>query len=168
MRCLFFIFLFLSPVLLAAQHDSVYAADSINVSSKTDSAKVLPSDFHEGENTKLFSQYPPDTGIASWYGNKWNGRMTASGQIFHPNELTAAHKTLPFGTLVKVTNLSNDSVVIVKITDRLPKKSTRSIDLTPAAAKKLGFYSKGLTKVKMEVVGQEPIIKFEKKKVKKK
>jgi rare lipoprotein A len=73
--------------------------------------------------------------------------------------MTAAHKTLPFGTIVKVTNVSNDSVIYVRITDRLPKKSSRSIDLTPVAAKKLGFYSKGLQKVRMEAVGITPVRK---------
>lgn len=100
-----------------------------------------------------------DSGIASWYGPKWKGRLTASGEYFDPDSMTAAHKTLPFGTIVKVTNVSNDSVIYVRITDRLPKKSSRSIDLTPVAAKKLGFYSKGLQKVRIEAVGITPVRK---------
>lgn len=100
-----------------------------------------------------------DSGIASWYGPKWKGRLTASGEYFDPDSMTAAHKTLPFGTIVKVTNVSNDSVIYVRITDRLPKKSSRTIDLTPVAAKKLGFYSKGLQKVRMEAVGITPVRK---------
>lgn len=100
-------------------------------------------------------------GIASWYGAKWNGRMCSSGQQFCPDSLTAAHKRLPFGTVVRVTNLSNDSVCYVKITDRLPKSSKRCIDLAPCVAKKLNFYSKGLTRVKIEVVGEAPIYKRE-------
>ncbi|HTF04294.1 MAG TPA: septal ring lytic transglycosylase RlpA family protein [Bacteroidia bacterium] len=103
-----------------------------------------------------------DTGVASWYGPNWKGRMTASGETFDPDSMTAAHKWLPFGTIVKVTNLSNDSVIYVRITDRLPKSSTRSIDLTPAAAKRLGFYSKGLQKVRMESVGRTPVRKKKK------
>jgi rare lipoprotein A (peptidoglycan hydrolase) len=94
-----------------------------------------------------------DSGIASWYGPAWKGRLTASGEFFDPDSMTAAHKWLPFGTIVRVTNLKNDSVVYVRITDRLPKSSTRSIDLTPTAAKRLGFYSDGLQKVKMESCG---------------
>jgi rare lipoprotein A (peptidoglycan hydrolase) len=94
-----------------------------------------------------------DSGVASWYGPKWKGRLTASGEYFDPDSMTAAHKWLPFGTIVRVTNLKNDSVVYVRITDRLPQSSTRSIDLTPVAAKKLGFYSNGLQKVKMESCG---------------
>jgi rare lipoprotein A len=115
------------------------------------------------DSLMTFSEY----GIASWYGKDWNGRMTSSGQRFCPDSLTAAHKRLPFGTVVKVTNTSNDSVVYVKITDRLPKRSARSIDLTPHVAKKLNFYSKGLTKVKIEVVGYAPIYKKPKIPVKK-
>lgn len=117
-----------------------------------DSAKVVLNDSLKPE----FPAYL-DSGIASWYGPKWKGRLTASGEYFDPDSMTAAHKTLPFGTIVKVTNVSNDSVIYVRITDRLPKKSTRSIDLTPVAAKKLGFYTKGLQKVRMEAVGITPV-----------
>lgn len=103
-----------------------------------------------------------DTGIASWYGHKWAGRMTASGERFHPDSMTAAHKTLPFGTIVEVKNLKNDSVIQVVITDRLPKSSTRSIDLSPAAAKRLNFYNAGLAKVTIKPIGKRPIRKSKK------
>ena len=89
-------------------------------------------------------------GIASFYAKKFEGRRCASGQIFRNDSLTAAHKTFKFGTKVKVTNLQNDSSVIVRINDRLPKKSARSIDLTLRAAKQLNFIKTGLTKVKIE------------------
>jgi rare lipoprotein A len=92
------------------------------------------------------------TGTASYYAHKFEGRKTSSGEIFRQDSLTAAHKSLPFGTLVKVTNLSNDSTVVVKINDRLPPSSRRTIDLTYAAARKLNFIKKGLTKVKIEVL----------------
>jgi rare lipoprotein A len=92
------------------------------------------------------------TGIASYYHDKFNGRKTSSGEIFSNDNLTAAHKTMKLGTWVKVTNLKNDSVVIVKINDRLPKTSTRLIDLSVRAAKQLNFIRAGLTKVRMEVI----------------
>ncbi|MFN8699963.1 MAG: septal ring lytic transglycosylase RlpA family protein [Flavobacteriales bacterium] len=92
------------------------------------------------------------TGVASYYANKFEGRKTSSGELFRQDSLTAAHKTLPFGTLVKVINLSNDSTVIVKINDRLPKSSSRSIDLSLRAAKQLNFVRKGLTQVRIEVL----------------
>ena len=92
------------------------------------------------------------TGVASYYANKFEGRKTSSGELFRQDSLTAAHKSLPFGTLVKVTNLSNDSTVVVKINDRLPKSSSRSIDLSLRAAKQLNFVRKGLTQVRIEVL----------------
>jgi rare lipoprotein A len=92
------------------------------------------------------------TGVASYYANKFEGRKTSSGELFRQDSLTAAHKTLSFGTLVKVTNLSNDSTVVVKINDRLPKSSSRSIDLSLRAAKQLNFVRKGLTQVRIEVL----------------
>ncbi len=91
-------------------------------------------------------------GTASYYANKFEGRKTSSGEIFSQKKLTAAHKNLPFGTLLRVTNLSNDSVVVVKVNDRLPQSSTRMIDLSYAAAEQLNFIRKGLTKVKLEQV----------------
>lgn len=92
------------------------------------------------------------TGIASFYSNKFNGRKTASGEIFSNKALTAANNFLPLGTKVKVTNLKNDHSVVVKINDRLHHRNKRLIDLTQAAAKKLGFVSSGLCKVKMELI----------------
>lgn len=92
------------------------------------------------------------TGTASFYAKKFNGRRTTSGAIFHNDSLTGAHKKLKFGTYVKVRNLKNDSTVIVKITDRLPQKSKRTIDLTWRAAKQLNFIQSGLTKVEITVL----------------
>jgi rare lipoprotein A len=94
-------------------------------------------------------------GVASFYAKKFNGRKTACGEVFCNDSLTAAHKTLPFGTYVKVLNIKNDSVVIVKINDRLPASSKRSIDLSQAAARKLNFISKGVTRVKITVLSNK-------------
>ena len=133
------------------------------VSGQTDSTRIDSLKTQNASKVVLSDSLKPDfpvyldSGIASWYGPKWKGRLTASGEYFDPDSMTAAHKTLPFGTIVKVTNVSNDSVIYVRITDRLPKNSSRSIDLTPVAAKKLGFYSKGLQKVRIEAVGITPV-----------
>lgn len=89
-------------------------------------------------------------GKASYYADKFNGRRTSSGEKFSNDSMTAAHKYLPFGTRVIVTNLKNDSVVVVRINDRLPKKSSRTIDLSKAAARKLNFIKSGLTQVFIE------------------
>jgi rare lipoprotein A len=91
------------------------------------------------------------TGNASYYANKFHGRRTSSGAIYHKDSLTAAHKTLKFGTLLKVTNLANDSVVIVKVTDRMGS-SPHILDLSLAGAKQLNFVRNGVAKVKIEEV----------------
>ena len=92
------------------------------------------------------------TGTASYYAKKFEGRKCSCGERFRHDSLTAAHKTLPFGTRVKVTNLKNDSSIIVRINDRLPKSSKRVIDLTKRGAKQLNFVKSGLTKVRLEIL----------------
>jgi len=103
------------------------------------------------KNTKI--QY----GIASFYANKFNGRETANGEIFSQEKLTAASNTVPLNTWVRVTNLHNKKKVIVKINDRMYFKNKRLIDLSHAAAKKLGYTGWGLAKVKVEVLGKYKI-----------
>ncbi len=92
------------------------------------------------------------TGKASFYADKFEGTPTASGEKYHPNKLTAAHKTLPFGTRVRVTNLSNNETVEVVINDRGPYVENRILDLSRSAAEKLGFVNQGLADIKLEVV----------------
>ena len=91
-------------------------------------------------------------GIASYYGGKFHGRKTASGEIYHKDSLTAAHKILPFGTVLKVTNLKRNTSVIVRVTDRLPMSSKRQIDLSVAAARQLEMLRDGLGNVKIEAI----------------
>ncbi len=93
-----------------------------------------------------------EIGLASFYADKFDGRITASGDIFDQKKMTAAHRTLPFGSKVKVTSFENSKTVIVIINDRGPFVNDRVIDLSKAAAKKLDFISKGVTKVKIEVI----------------
>lgn len=97
-----------------------------------------------------------ERGKAVWYGGKWHGRKTASGETFNQNALTAAHKTLPFQTKVKVTNLANGKSVIVRITDRGPYGAGRIIDLSKAAAKVVGMIDSGVTDVTIEIVERAP------------
>jgi rare lipoprotein A len=92
--------------------------------------------------------------MASWYGEEYHGRPTSSGEIFDMYKLTAAHKKLPLGKHVKVTNLKNRRSVVVKINDRGPHVRGRIIDLSYAAAKKIGMVEDGITKVRIEVVGR--------------
>ena len=93
------------------------------------------------------------TGIASYYADKFHGRRTSSGEIYDKEKLTAAHKTLPMGSRVKVSRLDNDMAVVVKINDRGPFVKNRIIDLSKAAAKKIGLINAGMAKVKIEVIG---------------
>lgn len=92
------------------------------------------------------------TGKASFYADKFEGRLTASGEKYKHNKLTAAHKTLPFGTRVRVTNLSNQQKVEVTINDRGPYAEGRIIDLSKSAAEKLGFVNQGLADVQVDIL----------------
>lgn len=91
-------------------------------------------------------------GIASWYGEEFHGRRTSSGEIYNMYEMTAAHKSLPFGTQVLVVDLQTGRSVIVRINDRGPFIHGRIIDLSFAAAKKLGIVKKGTTRVGIKIV----------------
>jgi rare lipoprotein A len=94
-------------------------------------------------------------GVASWYGKFFEGRATASGVPFNPNQLTCAHRTLPLGSVLRVTNLQNNKSVIVTVNDRGPVPETRVIDLSRAAAVALGFSDQGLAPVKVELIGPQ-------------
>ncbi|MDN3205461.1 septal ring lytic transglycosylase RlpA family protein [Algoriphagus sediminis] len=91
-------------------------------------------------------------GLASFYGKRFHGRMTASGEIFHMDSMTAAHKSLPFDSWVKVTRADTGQAVWVRINDRLPKTSRRIIDLSRSAAMELDMINEGLVKVSLEIV----------------
>ena len=91
-------------------------------------------------------------GVASYYGPGFVNRPTANGERFDPRQLTAAHRTLPFGTRVRVTNLENGRQVVVRINDRGPYRKGRVIDLSRAAARRLGFVEDGVTNVRIEVL----------------
>ena len=95
-------------------------------------------------------------GLAAVYSDKLNGRKTASGQVFRQSELTAAHPSLPFGTTVRVTNTKNSKSVEVRINDRGPTQAGRVIDLSSAAAGKVGIGRTGTAPVKLEIVGGLP------------
>ena len=109
---------------------------------------------HGGEQIALAAEtvVESQTGLASWYGKRFHGRRTASGSLFDMAELTAAHLSLPFGSRVRVTNLANGRSLVVVITDRGPYVKPRVIDLSRAAARKLGFLEDGLAKVRLDVL----------------
>jgi peptidoglycan lytic transglycosylase len=112
----------------------------------------LPSAANGAVQTPLASQNPAVSQNleASWYGPRYNGRLTASGEVFDMTQLTAAHRELPFGTRLQVTCLENGRSVLVRINDRGPFVAGRDLDLSLAAARKLGIERRGLALVQCE------------------
>ena len=102
----------------------------------------------------LFSLYGPyyETGIASWYGPGFDGNLTANGEIYDMNGISAAHKTLPFGTIVRVVDLDTGRSIVVRINDRGPFVEGRIIDLSKGAAEKLGMVERGIIPVGLRIV----------------
>ena len=97
-----------------------------------------------------------ESGKIAWYGRKFAGRKTASGEAFNPEALTMAHKTLPFGTRVKITNPKNNTSVTVRVNDRGPTQPDRVGDVSYAAARKLGMLKSGVIEAELVVVGNAP------------
>lgn len=110
--------------------------------------QVLGKTYHVMNSSKGYSA----TGIGSWYGQKFSGRPTSSMEPYDPYQMTAAHKSLPLPTYVRVTNLENGRVIVVRVNDRGPFHDDRVIDLSYAAAKKLGYAEKGTARVKIEAL----------------
>jgi rare lipoprotein A len=108
-----------------------------------------------GEQDPSSAKAVDQVGIASWYGNQHQGRLTASGERFDEHKLTAAHRTLPLDTKVKVTNLENGKSIEVKVNDRGPYIPGRVLDLSTQAAKMLGMEKEGLALVRIEIVGDQ-------------
>ena len=100
---------------------------------------------------------PYQIGRASWYGKPFHGRTTANGETYNMFDFTAAHRQLPLGTWVKVTNLSNRKWIMVRVNDRGPVPETRIIDLSYAAAQFLGFRERGIERVRLDIVKPETI-----------
>ena len=140
-----FQFAFACVVALAAC--SAYAADQATPATKGAAAA------HASATTSTSGS---ETGLAAVYSDRLDGHRTASGKRYRRGELSAAHKTLPFGTRVKVTNTNNAKSVELIINDRGPRQSGRVLDISPAAAKALGISRHGMAEVNVEVVGGAP------------
>lgn len=108
----------------------------------------------------LFSQAQQVKHKASYYNNKFHGRKMSNGELYNRNDFTCAHRTLPFGTRLKVTNIKNGKEVIVRVTDRGPFTKGRIIDLSYAAAKQIDMVSNGVTYIKIEVLQKENEIPY--------
>lgn len=122
---------------------------------KSQTVKSADKDKNKELWIKRASESQFFTGKASWYGRDFHNKATASGLTYDMHTFTAAHRTLPMGTVVKVTDQNNGKSVMVCITDRGPYVAGRIIDLSYAAAKKIGLNNKGVSKVKLEVVSDE-------------
>lgn len=130
---------------IAAQ--AIAESDKLDFESKRQESTIMARlNSVASQTVKTFSQI----GTASWYGRQFHGRKTASGETFNMNALTAAHPSLPLNCLVKVTNPSNGKSVVVKINDRGPFTSSRAIDLSYEAAKRIGIVNIGTAKVVIE------------------
>lgn len=135
----------------SSQHNSTIidsTLDKINFSEadiKLDN-DLVKKEIHIAQRARL--------GKASWYGPKFHGRRTANGEIFNSSALTAAHRNLPFGTKVKVTNVRNGRSVIVRINDRGPFIKGRIIDVSAGAARKLNMIGSGVATVQLEILGR--------------
>jgi rare lipoprotein A len=122
----------------AAAQEGVIAAETTTDSTHKKTKKPLKTIF----------------GTASYYADKFNGRKTASGELYSHTKPTAACNVLPLGTWIRVTNLKNKRSIIVKINDRMHPRMTRVVDLSRSSAERLGYTSRGLTQVKVEVLGR--------------
>jgi rare lipoprotein A len=133
-------------ILLFLFNSTLFALDRNILAYKDRGIKYYPKYVHKGKT---------NIGKASWYGNPFHGRLTASGERYNMYGMTAAHKTYALGTRLKVTNLRNKKSVIVRVNDRGPFYSSRKIDLSYGAAKKIGMIHKGVSKVKIEVLSSK-------------
>ncbi|WP_294429322.1 septal ring lytic transglycosylase RlpA family protein [uncultured Treponema sp.] len=122
-------------------------------------AKILLTLFLFSLSSFAFSSVYKENAKASYYAEKYHGRKTANGEIFNMNAMTCAHKTLPFGTVLRVTNLANGKNVDVRVNDRGPFVKDREIDVSKAAAQKLGMIKTGTANVKIEILSPNKTVK---------
>ena len=130
--------------------DAVAVAEKLHPTANL-SYKVAGRRYYPQKNVENFRQ----TGRASWYGPGFHGRKTSSGERYDMHQMTAAHPTLPIPSYAKITNLANGKTVVVRINDRGPFHDNRAIDLSKAAARKLGFLRRGTAQVRIEQVQPE-------------
>ena len=152
-----------APIGWALTHEEIESIDGLPAKDAIRQGKVKASPYVVRGKTYVpmsmeAAQRYREEGMASWYGYE-SGRMTATGEAFNPNGLTAAHKYLPIPTFVQVTSLENNRSIIVRVNDRgpfpsgqNPRSGDRIIDLSMGAAKRLGFYGRGTAMVRVEAI----------------
>lgn len=128
--------------------DAIPRSELVRLAGNKTPYTVLGKTYYVNLDSKEYSE----TGYASWYGKKFHGRKTSNGEVYDMFGMTAAHKTLPIPSYVKVTNLANRKSIIVRVNDRGPFHDGRIIDLSYTAAKKLGFHQQGTAKVHVELI----------------
>lgn len=132
-----------------------FACSSVPRFSSEKQIKTTERKYFDTEDLSIYENYPvleTVEGIASFYANKYHGKITYNGEVYDMNGISAAHQTYPMDTIIRVTNLSNNKSVILRINDRMPYWKDRIIDLSLGTAKKLDFVEKGLTKVRIDVL----------------
>lgn len=153
MKIVFYIIINFSIIFSACSSATRYATRESGESSSgknaEDTAKFINEENIDPDNIKPLAT---EVGIASYYADKYNGRQTASGEIYNMYGISAAHPSYPMGTIVRVTNLSNNSSLILTINDRMPDFKGRVIDLSLGAARKLDMIQSGIAKVKIDVI----------------
>ncbi len=136
-------------LLMHACSGSVFAQSA---PAKTPAKSQTPAAKKTGKRVKKTAKI--QYGMASFYHNKFHGRKTSSGQLYDKEKMTAAHNGLPMNTWIRVTNIRNGRSVVVKVNDRLHHRNERLVDLSRKAATELGYIGRGLTRVKLEVLGK--------------
>jgi rare lipoprotein A len=137
-------FVFLMPLSLIQTHP-LQAEELPNVEKEV-----------QGGQTPVTEEAAGVKGLATYYAKRYNGRKTTSGERYRPEKLTAAHPTLPLGTKVRVVNLENENEVVVRVNDRCRKRKVPNIDLSSAAARKLGFLGRGMARVLITRLEDDP------------
>ncbi|NQW29207.1 MAG: septal ring lytic transglycosylase RlpA family protein [Ignavibacteria bacterium] len=122
---------------------------------KTTAQKVPDGKTFSDTLTALVLEFEPDTGMASYYGEQFHGKKTSSGEVYNMHANTCAHRWLPYGTLLRVTNISNGKSAVVRVTDRGPFKHGRMIDISKNAAKEIDLIRRGTGVVEIKVVAPE-------------
>ena len=127
-------------------------SSTVRFSSKEQDKPNVPPHEHPWQGDHSLRQGKKICGVASYYADKFVGLSTASGEIYDPSGLTAAHRSLPFGSSVRVTNLKNGRQVVVRINDRGPVKTDRLIDLSKAAAQRIDMLQDGIVEVELLII----------------
>jgi rare lipoprotein A len=149
-------------VLLSVASLGAGAASGPSLEAATVTKTQVTAKSTSGHTTKKATKAPAyQVGTASWYGEYFQGKQTASGEPYDMQDFTAAHPTLPLGTFVKVTNLRNGKVVVVRINDRGPVVEGRIIDLSYNSARALGFEQRGLQTVRLDIYHPATVARLE-------